>query len=215
MNLLKRLRQDECGVILSAEIVIVGSLLVVGLITGLTCLQQAVDGELRDVAQAFGALDQSYSFSSHFKPGVNGRCCAFTAGSSYLNCELQTDDCCRSTIVGSGCCEQATGCCGQAGVVSASGCGSCGAHGGYGCGGCGTAGCSSCGGRTGARCIQSGVPKMKITEWPSSSGHALLPISDSYPDGGVVLPGSGSVAPCCPDVSPPHSGDIRIPDHVW
>ena len=52
LNLLKQLRQDEDGVILSAEIVIVGSLLVVGLITGVSCLQRSVDGELRDLGNA-------------------------------------------------------------------------------------------------------------------------------------------------------------------
>ena len=57
MNLLKALRQDEYGVILSTEIVIIGSLLVIGLITGLTCLQKSVNGELQDLA---GAIGQSH-----------------------------------------------------------------------------------------------------------------------------------------------------------
>ena len=104
LNLLKALRQDEYGVILSTEIVIIGSILVIGLITGLTCLQKSVNEELKDVAGAIGALDQSYSFSGHQKPGLVGRCCAWTAGSSYLNCENGATSQ-RTDIIG--CCNQA------------------------------------------------------------------------------------------------------------
>ena len=93
LNLLKALRQDEHGVILSTEIVIVGSLLVIGLITGVACLQKSVNGELQDLAGAIGALDQSYSFSSFRKAATHGRCCAYTAGSSYSNCENDSQKC--------------------------------------------------------------------------------------------------------------------------
>ena len=172
LNLLKALRQDENGVILSTEIVIIGSLLVIGLITGLTCLQKAVNGELQDVANAIGSLDQTYSFSAHRKSGFGGQCCAYTAGSAFNNCEENQDGC--GDIVG----------CHAIGVPlhdgSCGGCGKCDsctaspAHGT--CGSCGGAagGCSAC--RSGSsfdtdgpRCLDTGVPKMKVTEWPSSS----------------------------------------------
>ena len=93
LNLLKALRQDENGVILSTEIVIIGSLLVIGMITGLTCLQKSVNGELQDVANAIGSLDQTYSFSGHRKSGFGGQCCAYTAGSAFNNCERNDDGC--------------------------------------------------------------------------------------------------------------------------
>ncbi len=120
LKLLKKLHEDEHGVILSAEIVIVGSILVIGLITGLTCLQHSVNGELKDVAAAIGSLDQSYSFSGQVKPGWNGRCCAFTAGSSFANCESK----CETEQ------SQITGCCNVVAVASvASCCGTCGGRG--------------------------------------------------------------------------------------
>jgi len=141
LNLLNKLRQDENGVILSAELVIIGSLLVVGMITGLTCLQQSVNGELRDVAGAIGSLDQSYAFSAHRKPGTNGQCCAWTAGSSFTNCERKQEECVNDVV---GCqdilIETRTDCC-QGGTAGCTGCGQCGggsAEGGVsGCGGCG------------------------------------------------------------------------------
>ncbi|MFN0195418.1 MAG: hypothetical protein ACKVT0_01630 [Planctomycetaceae bacterium] len=60
MNLLRKLWHDDLGVIISAELVMVATILVLGLITGLTCLQGAIVDEYRDLAGAFRALDQSY-----------------------------------------------------------------------------------------------------------------------------------------------------------
>ncbi len=178
LNLLKVLRQDEHGVILSTEIVIIGSLLVIGLITGLTCLQKSVNGELHDLAGAIGALDQTYSFSAHRKSGVAGSCCAYTAGSSYYNCE--TKDQRSSDIVGcTDACEvQAVPCgnCGTCGhcassLQTGSQCGTCGGHAALG-GGCSTCGSHGLVSPKNTRCIDTGVPRMKVTEW-QGSGQAI------------------------------------------
>jgi hypothetical protein len=170
MNLLKALRQDEYGVILSTEIVIIGSLLVIGLITGLTCLQKSVNGELQDLAGAIGALDQSYSFSGHRKSGYAGQCCAYTAGSAFHNCE-RTDHHHSDLLGCEGTCavhQSACGNCGHCsscvgGAVTRTPCGTCGGRAG---------GCSSCGfgtlKRFGPNEVDSGVPKLKVTEWPSA-----------------------------------------------
>ena len=61
--MLKTLWNDESGVILSAEIVLVGTILVLGMIVGLVSLQSAVVQELGDLASAFGDLNQSYETS--------------------------------------------------------------------------------------------------------------------------------------------------------
>ena len=221
LNLLKSLRQDEHGVILSAEIVIIGSLLVVGLITGVSCLQRSVDGELRDVGNAIGSLDQSFAFAGHYKPPTNGRCCAWTAGSSYHNCEAGNDACCQDGIisVGEGCqsVARAVGC----GQCGGNGCSSCGhsARGAVSCGGCGSGlcggGCGISAGTTGARCIQSGVKNMKITEWPSASVYAIPGRINPVPEGSVQVFGASQSAACCESISAPGSGDLVIPDHVW
>ncbi|MEJ7591142.1 MAG: hypothetical protein WKF77_06300 [Planctomycetaceae bacterium] len=51
-QLLKKLIQDESGIIVSSEIVLVGTILVIGCIVGLASLSYAVNNELNDVAQA-------------------------------------------------------------------------------------------------------------------------------------------------------------------
>jgi hypothetical protein len=212
LSLLHRLRQDEHGVILSTELVVVGSLLVVGLITGTTCLQRSVDAELRDLGNAIGSLDQSYSFSAHRKIGRSGYCSAWTAGSSYFNCEAQQE-----------CCHDITGChqdvavgCGSCGNAHCSGCGSAAV-----CGSCGTTGCTGgCGNAAGSvDWDTSAVPGLRVSEW-SGSTIPQLPIAD--PIG--LLPGHSSAAACeeqCPPVAVPVTppctdpGDLVIPDHVW
>lgn len=77
MNLFAKLWRDEAGVLLSAEAVVVGTIAVVGLTTGLTVVAKSVNEELQDVAFAIRSLDQSYSI-----PAIEG-CGARTAGSSF------------------------------------------------------------------------------------------------------------------------------------
>ena len=77
MNLFTKLWRDEAGVLLSAEAVVVGTVAVVGLTTGLTVVAKSVNEELQDVAFAIRSLDQSYSI-----PAMEG-CGAKTAGSSF------------------------------------------------------------------------------------------------------------------------------------
>ena len=163
LNLLKALRQDEYGVILSAEIVIVGTVLVIGVMTGMACLQKSINNELGDLAKAFDSIDQSYSFSGHRKAGGyngSGDCCAFTAGSAFMNNECNTNVC-RNDIIG---CEGQemlhSGSCGT--------CGSCGGQCGDGgvCGSCGAAGFSD---SNRPNCVSTGVPNMKVTEYPGTS----------------------------------------------
>ena len=52
--MLKTLWNDEAGVILSAEIVLIGTILVIGMIVGLVELQCSVVGELSDLGDAIG-----------------------------------------------------------------------------------------------------------------------------------------------------------------
>ena len=218
MNLLKALRQDEYGVILSTEIVIIGSLLVIGLITGLTCLQKSVNGEMQDLAGAIGSLDQSYSFSAHRKSGHSGLCCAYTAGSAFNNCERNDHH--SGDILG---CE---GTC----AVQISNCGNCGncnhcigsSEGGSACGICGgqAGGCSSCGSGlrngNGPICIDTGVPNMKVTEWPSSD----CPVESAVHSHIEPMPHlDGQPIPDSPMLSVPYHQRSRaqfvFPEYVW
>ncbi len=60
--MLKKLWNDEAGAILSAELVLIMTLLVIGMIVGLSELQDAVVNELNDVGEAIGSLNQSYFY---------------------------------------------------------------------------------------------------------------------------------------------------------
>ncbi|MCP4782165.1 MAG: hypothetical protein GY903_20770 [Fuerstiella sp.] len=81
--MLKNLWNDESGVILSAEIVLVATILVLGMIVGLVNLQVAVVHELADLSNAFGNLDQSYNTSSLHTTKSGGKYKAITMGARY------------------------------------------------------------------------------------------------------------------------------------
>lgn len=52
--------RDEAGFILSAELVLIGTIAVLSLVVGLAAVAAAVNDELRDCATAFGSSKQSY-----------------------------------------------------------------------------------------------------------------------------------------------------------
>lgn len=198
--------QDENGVILSAELVIIGSVLVVGLITGVTTLQEAVNGEMKDLAGAIGSLDQSYRFSGFTgwsrRTGFIKAC---TAGSWFCNKKDQCKEpygytmariysqpviACQTAAGGTACCSS----CGNSSYQS--GCGS-------------SAACESCvslsfNGQPGPRGINTGVPGMKITEWPTYSN--VVPYASS-----AVQASCDS----CPPVTECKKPFINIPANVW
>ena len=58
--MIKNFLSDEAGVIVSAEIVLVATILVLGMIVGLGELQSAIVGELSDVATAFGKIGRAH-----------------------------------------------------------------------------------------------------------------------------------------------------------
>ncbi len=88
MNLLQKLLHDEHGFIITTELVIIATLLVIGLITGIQCLQAAVVSELKDVGAAIGSLNQSYSYSGMrgcWSWGRNGAHSNYTRGSAFYD----------------------------------------------------------------------------------------------------------------------------------
>lgn len=88
--MLKTLWNDESGAILSAELVLIMTILVIGLIVGLSELQDAVVNELNDVGEAIGALNQSYYFHGHSSRFGALTLKAVTYGSSFTD---RTDSC--------------------------------------------------------------------------------------------------------------------------
>jgi hypothetical protein len=83
--MLKTLWNDESGVILSAEIVLVGTILVLGMIVGLVELQCSIIGELSDLSSAFGNFDQSFQVSGFASSKGVGQFKARTYGAQYYD----------------------------------------------------------------------------------------------------------------------------------
>lgn len=75
--LLRRLINEQSGIIVSSEIILVGTILVLGSIAGLTSLRYALNGELMDAATAVesmgGGQGNTYNLSdSQGVPEVSG-----------------------------------------------------------------------------------------------------------------------------------------------
>ena len=80
--MLKNLWNNEAGFIISAELVLVLTIAVIGVITGLAHIQLALVQELNDVAGAIGSLDQSFSFVGFNCCVVNAKATSTTNGSA-------------------------------------------------------------------------------------------------------------------------------------
>ena len=65
------LLNDEAGFIVSSELILISTIVVLSLIVGLSEVANAVNQEFEDVATAFGAVNQSYRFSGY--QGHKGR----------------------------------------------------------------------------------------------------------------------------------------------
>lgn len=80
----KRFWSDEAGFVVSAELILVATVAVIGLLVGLAAVRDGVVSELSDVAGAIQDVNQSYSID-----GVVGHN-ANTAGFNFLD---GTDEC--------------------------------------------------------------------------------------------------------------------------
>ncbi|MHC2070599.1 Flp family type IVb pilin [Bremerella sp. T1] len=84
MSLMKRLWNDEAGFVVSAELILIATIAVLGLIVALDTVRNAITSELSDVAGAIQDVNQSYSYSEVL--GHSAR----VAGSAFAD---QTDFC--------------------------------------------------------------------------------------------------------------------------
>ncbi len=78
-RILKSLWSEIDGGVLSTEMILYGTLGVVGVSAGYGTVRDSVNSELDDVAKAIGSIDQSYYLS-----GTAGHC-AWTAGSAFID----------------------------------------------------------------------------------------------------------------------------------
>jgi hypothetical protein len=94
-NIFTKLINDEAGFIVSAELILVATIAVLGVVVGLSEIAYGINNELEDVASAFGSVNQSFYVNGTHSEGK-----ACTAGSSY---EDESDTCdSQYDIVGSG-----------------------------------------------------------------------------------------------------------------
>jgi len=84
-TLMTNLLNDENGFLVSAELVLISTIAILGLIVGLSEVSFAINNELEDVAAAFGSINQSYHQSGSWSAGKGG-----SSGSSF---EDEWDDC--------------------------------------------------------------------------------------------------------------------------
>lgn len=88
---MRALWQDECGFVISAELVLVLSIVVLAVIVGLSEVAVAVNTELNDVSNAIGALNQSYAFTGFSAFATcDGKHKSYVAGSRW---DDAVDDC--------------------------------------------------------------------------------------------------------------------------
>ncbi len=59
----KQLWNDEAGFILSAELVLITTILTLGMIVGLSSVSAAINQEMGDVSMAFSMVNQGYRYS--------------------------------------------------------------------------------------------------------------------------------------------------------
>jgi hypothetical protein len=89
-NIFTKMINDETGFIVSAELILVATIAVLGVVVGLSEIAYGVNNELEDVASAFGSVNQSF-----YVNGVHSEGKACTAGSEYEddqdNCDSQWD----------------------------------------------------------------------------------------------------------------------------
>jgi hypothetical protein len=83
--MLNKLWNDEAGVILSAELVLIGTILVIGMVVGLVELQCAIVAELSDLGDAIGNFDQSYQTSGLLSVKSTGGIKAVVFGSRFFD----------------------------------------------------------------------------------------------------------------------------------
>lgn len=88
MKLFTALKNDDNGFVVSAELVLVGTICVLGMIVGLTELSFNVNQELEDVGSAVGAINQTYYYT--LASGQKGE----AVGSTNLDFEDACDNSC-------------------------------------------------------------------------------------------------------------------------
>lgn len=92
-NLCTRLYHDQAGFIVSAELVLVSTVVGLGLVVGLSEVSSGINQELEDVASAFGSINQSYRYcgASGHHGSADGSRFQDSADHCDDDCDIQCD----------------------------------------------------------------------------------------------------------------------------
>lgn len=74
-----KLASKQGGFVLTTELVLLSTVLVIGLVAGMVTMRDALTAEMEDVSEAIGHLDQTYAFNGI----VNGENTAAVEGSVF------------------------------------------------------------------------------------------------------------------------------------
>lgn len=88
---LSKLASDENGFIITAELVLVLTIGVLGMVVGLTAIRDSVVNELNDLAHAFGSVNQSYSVTGLRKNRWCDEVHAWVAGFGFRDVSDECD----------------------------------------------------------------------------------------------------------------------------
>ena len=91
--MLKKLWNDEAGLIISAELALELTIGVLAMVVGLSEVAVAVNTELNDISNAFGALNQSFAFTGFVAKDSNNKLKSYVEGSAFKD---NVDDCDRN-----------------------------------------------------------------------------------------------------------------------
>ena len=88
-RLIQKLMKDDAGFVISAELVLVSTIVVIGMVVGLSEIALNINNELEDVGSAVGSVNQSFRYN-----GLTGHQGA-VAGSTFNDeadlCDGQND----------------------------------------------------------------------------------------------------------------------------
>jgi hypothetical protein len=76
---IRKLASKQGGFVLTTELVLLSTVLVIGLVAGMVTMRDALTAEMEDVSEAIGHLDQTYAFNGI----INGEKTAAVEGSVY------------------------------------------------------------------------------------------------------------------------------------
>lgn len=99
---MRKFFNDENGFVLTAELVIIATLVFCGVIVGLSMVRDALVTELGDISEAVGALNQSYNYRS--LTGVGGAVGTDHGSCSGSGYNDEADECdCKGITFGAVC----------------------------------------------------------------------------------------------------------------